>query len=79
LDLTGRLGLPIVGLEGLADLRAGVAEVQDVDPVLSQVGAVSRDRVCTALTPTSFLSTYMPHSLGWSKPVWYFSATIRTP
>ena len=39
---------------------------------------LSRDRVCTALTPESFLSTYIVCSSGWSKPVWYFSATTST-
>ena len=39
---------------------------------------LSRDRVCTALTPASFLSTYIVCSSGWSKPVWYFSATTST-
>ena len=38
----------------------------------------SLDRVCTHSTPPSFLSTYMAQSLGWSKPVWNFWATIIT-
>ena len=38
---------------------------------------LSRDSVCTAATPVSGLSTYIPHSSGWSKPVWYLSATTR--
>ena len=36
-----------------------------------------RDSVCTACTPSSRLSTYIACSSGWSKPVWYFSATSR--
>ena len=39
---------------------------------------LSRDSVCTAATPSSFLSTYMPHSSGWSNPVWNFSATTSS-
>jgi hypothetical protein len=39
---------------------------------------LSRDSVCTALTPDSFLSTCIVCSRGWSKPVWYFSATTST-
>ncbi len=38
-----------------------------------------RERVWTAASPTSVLSTYIVCSSGWSKPVWNFSATIRTP
>ena len=38
---------------------------------------LSRDSVCTALTPPSFLSTYIVCSSGWSKPVWNLLATIR--
>jgi len=34
-----------------------------------------RDSACTARTSCSFLSTYMAHSLGWSKPVRYLLAT----
>ena len=37
----------------------------------------SRDRVCTALTPPSFLSTYIVCRSGWSYPVWNLLATIR--
>ena len=36
---------------------------------------LSLDRVCTAASPVRVLSTYMAASLGWSKPVWNFSAT----
>ena len=39
----------------------------------------SRDRVCTAASPTRALSTYIVCSSGWSNPVWNFSATISTP
>src|SRR4051794_23356033 len=39
---------------------------------------LSRESVCTALTPSSFLSTYMVCSSGSSKPVWYFSATMSS-
>jgi hypothetical protein len=35
---------------------------------------LSRERVCTAVTPVSGLSTYIAHSSGWSNPVWYLSA-----
>lgn len=38
---------------------------------------LSRDSVCTAFTPASFLSTYIVCSSGSSNPVWYFSATTR--
>ena len=38
---------------------------------------LSRDSVCTAEMPVSFLLTYIVVSSGWSKPVWYFSATTR--
>ncbi len=38
---------------------------------------MSRDSVCTALTPPSFLSTYIVCRSGWSKPVWNLLATIR--
>ena len=38
---------------------------------------LSRERVCTALTPPSFLSTYIVCSSGWSNPVWNLLATIR--
>lgn len=37
----------------------------------------SRERVWTAATPVSGLSTYIAHSSGWPKPVWYLSATTR--
>ena len=37
-----------------------------------------RDSVCTAVMPESFLSTYIAHSSGWSKPVWNLFATIMT-
>ena len=43
--------------------------------ILSGWVRLSRDRVCTAATPLSGLSTYIVVSSGWSKPVWYFSAT----
>jgi hypothetical protein len=36
---------------------------------------LSRDRVCTAASPVRVLSTYIAYSLGWSNPVWNFSAT----
>ena len=36
---------------------------------------LSRDSVCTAVTPESFLSTYIAESSGWSKPVWNLLAT----
>lgn len=39
---------------------------------------LSLESVCTAFTPASFLSTYIVCSSGWSKPVWYFSATTST-
>ena len=38
----------------------------------------SRDSVCTAATPVSFLSTYIADSSGWSNPVWYLSATTSS-
>jgi hypothetical protein len=38
----------------------------------------SRDSVCTAWTPSRRLSTYIAHSSGWSKPVWYLLATSST-
>ena len=38
---------------------------------------LSRDRVCTAWMPASRLSTYIPHSKGWSNPVWNLLATRR--
>lgn len=38
----------------------------------------SRERVCTAVMPSSRLSTYIAQSSGWSKPVWYLLATIST-
>ena len=38
---------------------------------------LSRESVCTAFTPPSFLSTYIVWSSGWSKPVWNLLATIR--
>ena len=37
----------------------------------------SRESVCTAFTPPSFLSTYIVCNSGWSKPVWNLLATIR--
>ena len=37
----------------------------------------SRESVCTAWMPASRLSTYMPQSSGWSKPVWNLFATSR--
>lgn len=37
-----------------------------------------RDRVCTAVTPSRRLSTYIAHSSGWSNPVWYLLATMST-
>ena len=36
---------------------------------------LSRERVWTAVTPESFLSTYIAESRGWSKPVWNLLAT----
>ena len=47
---------------------------------MSFPGAVRfrRESVCTAWSPASLRSTYIAQSLGWSKPVWYFSATMRT-
>ena len=39
---------------------------------------LSRESVCTAAMPESCLSTYIPTSNGWSKPVWYLLATIST-
>ena len=36
---------------------------------------LSRESVCTAVTPESFLSTYIAESSGWSKPVWNLLAT----
>src|SRR3954447_11186314 len=36
---------------------------------------LSRDSVCTAVTPDNFLSTYIAESSGWSKPVWNLLAT----
>ena len=36
---------------------------------------LSRDSVCTAVTPESFLSTYIAESSGWSNPVWNLLAT----
>ena len=39
---------------------------------------MSRDRVCTAATPDSRLSTYIATSSGWSKPVWNLLATNIT-
>ena len=38
---------------------------------------LSRESVCTAFTPPSFLSTYIVCSSGWSNPVWNLFATIR--
>ena len=38
---------------------------------------LSRDSVCTALTPPSFLSTYIVCRSGWSNPVWNLFATTR--
>jgi hypothetical protein len=38
----------------------------------------SRDRAWTAITPCSFLSTYIAASLGWSKPVRYLLATTSS-
>ena len=40
---------------------------------------LSRERVWTAASPTSVLSTNIVCRSGWSYPVWNFSATIRTP
>ena len=37
-----------------------------------------RESVCTAWMPASRLSTYIVCRSGWSKPVWYFSATSST-
>ncbi len=36
---------------------------------------LSRESVCTAVTPESFLSTYIAESSGWSNPVWNLLAT----
>ncbi|CAM5662042.1 hypothetical protein SAURM35S_07664 [Streptomyces aurantiogriseus] len=36
-----------------------------------------RESVCTAAMPVSVLLTYIVVRSGWSKPVWYFSATTR--
>ena len=38
----------------------------------------SRESVWTACTSGSFLSTYIAHNSGWSKPTWYLLATIIT-
>ena len=58
---------------------ASFDEVQDreVGLVLRSAVRLSRERVCTAAIPVSVLLTYMVVSSGWSKPVWYFSATTR--
>ena len=77
----GRLGEQrrlVVRLEGGLDLVGLVGEVEHHRALL--VGGcvrLSRESVCTALTPPSFLSTYIVCSSGWSKPVWNLLATIR--
>ncbi len=45
--------------------------------VLRSAVRFSRDKVWTAEMPVSDLLTYIVVSSGWSKPVWYFSATTR--
>ena len=54
-----------------ASLTKSITNVAD----LSGWMRLSLDRVCTAASPVRVLSTYMAASLGWSKPVWNFSAT----
>ena len=44
---------------------------------LERVGAVQPGQGLHGGQSTSSLSTYMVVSSGWSKPVWYFSATTR--
>jgi restriction endonuclease S subunit len=46
--------------------------------VLPRVVRFRRESVCTAWMPDKRLSTYMLCNSGWSKPVWYFSATSKT-
>ena len=71
-------GLGVVRLERVLDVLGVVAEVEHERAGLARGWIrLSRDRVCTAASPVRVLSTYMVYSCGWSKPVWYFSATTR--
>ena len=71
--------LAVVGLERLGDLAAAsLTKSRTKVPSLSGWVRFSRDSVCTAARPVSVLSTYIAYSLGWSNPVWNFSATTRS-
>ena len=78
-DFLAHLRAFVVGLERLADLLAVVDEVEDEGVFLERVrcgsGATASARPGC---PASRLSTYIVCSSGWSKPVWYFSATSST-
>ena len=78
IDLVAHLRPFVVRLERFADFFAVVHEVENEGVLLAGVGPVQRERVCTAWMPASRLSTYIVCSRGWSKPVWYFSATSST-
>lgn len=54
------------------DCAAGATVAVKVDDAGSR-----RESGCTACTSASRLSTHIVCSKGWSKPVWYFSATIN--
>ena len=65
----------VIGFEGVAGGVGSLVKSNTAVPRFSGWVRLSRDKVCTAFTPPSFLSTYIVCSKGWSKPVWNLLAT----
>ena len=59
-------GRAVVVGEGALDRVRVVGEVEHRDVVFLRVGPLSRERVCTALTPDRVLSTYMRYCAVYS-------------
>ena len=56
---------------------ASLAKSSTAVSFFSRCVRFSRESVCTAFTPPSFLSTYIVCKSGWSNPVWNLLATMR--
>ena len=69
----------VAGLERLLHGLRGVGEVEHAQVVLAlpRARAVEPGQGLHGGDVRSFLSTYIVVSSGWSKPVWYLSATTR--